>query len=221
MLGQPVGFGPAVSADNVSYATELDPIVVDPVPFDEWPLEPTSQNASVVNFLTRSLVYRRSWKTRHQCSFLTIRTWRRTMKDEQIAVLKDLKRGDDWDLSRCAAREIATAVTQLVGLGPFYSVTHIPCGHSRRSDCLAARIAANTAAALQLPAVNIFHYEPTSGSSHPKRNPTRPQMRVRHIPSAPLIVVDDVATSGAHMEEAILRLRELKVGVLPIAWISD
>ena len=75
-------------------------------------------------------------------------------------------------------------------------------------------------AILKMPVVQAFANVPLKGSSHPKENARRPGLLLKRAVSEPVLLVDDVATSGAHLEEAAKLLRPHCRAVLPIAWIS-
>ena len=44
---------------------------------------------------------------------------------------------------------------------------------------------------------------------------------LRTAPTVPILLIDDVATSGAHIEEAAVLLRAAAPAVLPLVWIAD
>ena len=62
---------------------------------------------------------------------------------------------------------------------------------------------------------------PAQGGSHPRQNLKRPTMRLRApVPDIPILLIDDVATSGRHIEEATLLLRSAAPVVMPLVWIT-
>ena len=67
---------------------------------------------------------------------------------------------------------------------------------------------------------DAFETIEVTGSSHPKTNLKRPKMRMAKVPIGPILLVDDVATSGAHIEEATMALRKHDLAVTSIAWIG-
>ena len=96
----------------------------------------------------------------------------------------------------------------------------MPCGHSAADSCLSREIARALAALLHLPVVPALAATPQKGSSHPKNNARRPPMTLVEKVPGPVILVDDVATSGAHVEEAVKLLRPVCGAVLAVVWIS-
>ena len=73
---------------------------------------------------------------------------------------------------------------------------------------------------LRLPVIEALRLPPMSGSSHPKTNVRRPRMRLNRALDGPVLIIDDVATSGQHMEEACRLLRPVAGAALAIAWIG-
>jgi adenine/guanine phosphoribosyltransferase-like PRPP-binding protein len=71
-----------------------------------------------------------------------------------------------------------------------------------------------------LPVIQAFINEPLDGVSHPKQNLKRPPLKLVRIINDPVLLVDDVATSGAHIEEAVSLLKPACGAVLPVVWIG-
>jgi predicted amidophosphoribosyltransferase len=57
-------------------------------------------------------------------------------------------------------------------------------------------------------------------SSHPKSNLNRSRMRLKTKVPGPVLLVDDVATSGSHIGEAAVALRQNGTVTMPIVWIG-
>lgn len=115
---------------------------------------------------------------------------------------------------------MAALICELFGDQPAEGVTNIPCGHSRRTDCFGKRLAEAVAAHLQIKFVQVFADRPRAGVSHPKQFANVTPLRRIATPPGFVFVVDDLATSGQHLEESTLALRQLGVTASAIAWIS-
>ncbi len=177
-------------------------------------LEPTAE------FLFETLAERRAIRSRAGVSYVTLRAWRKPVRDYQLNALKALKRHRPRAFVDRIAAEIEASVQMLVGGAAFKCVVPTPCGHSRTDECLSVAIARALAARLNLPMAQAFAHQRLKGSSHPKANATRPPLVLRQPVTEPALLVDDVATSGSHLAEAATLLKPHCGAVLPIAWIG-
>jgi predicted amidophosphoribosyltransferase/PAS domain-containing protein len=177
-------------------------------------LDPTAR------FLTETLVKRQSLRQRKSTSYLTLRSWRKPVRSYQIEALKALKTAPPHALVDTAATEIVEAVSRIVGTSSFAHVTPIPCSRSSDDACFSRMIAEEVSRRIGKPLTMLLASAPQKGSSHPKENASRPPLRLVGEASGPCLVVDDVATSGAHLEEAILKLRPSAMSVFAVAWIG-
>jgi hypothetical protein len=143
-----------------------------------------------------------------------------TVKDVQLEALKALKRDPGDAFLDAVAEDMAQAAGALFGSGTFQAVAAVPCGSSG-PNCLAARLARLIAVRLGVDVIEPFEPLPQQGSSHPKNNLKRPAMKLRSKPTVPILLIDDVATSGAHIAEAAQLLRRSAPAVLPLVWIAD
>lgn len=101
------------------------------------------------------------------------------------------------------------------------AITCIPCGHSKRADCFGKQLANGVAALLDIPFVQVFADRPLLGASHPKTCASLPPLQQQiAVPPPSIIIIDDLATSGWHIEEAMVRLRSSRVKVTSVVWIS-
>jgi hypothetical protein len=171
-------------------------------------------------FLLDTLIKRKSIISRNAVSYLSLRAWRKPLKKHQIAALREIKAAPTPVFIDIVSQEIANGLDRLVGERPARIVTHIPCGHSRKEDCLSGLLAMRLAAHLNLPFVSAFNPNFSAGTSHPKANLIRPAMEIDTPIIDPVLLIDDVASSGRHMEEAVGLLRQSADVVLPVAWIG-
>lgn len=180
----------------------------------------TDSPGVVSDFLLSTLIRQKRLLRRGPVAYHALARWRSAVKDTQIAALKALKR-DPGDLFLdSVADEMVKATGALFGRETFQAVTHVPCGNSG-PDCLAARLAKLVAEQLGVDFIEAFDALPPSGGSHPRGNTRRASMVLREAPTVPVLLIDDVATSGAHIEEAAMLLRATAPAVLPLVWIAD
>jgi hypothetical protein len=155
--------------------------------------------------------------------WLSARSWRSGSKADDIAELRRQKALPLPPFVPGAARECAELARLFFGpaIGAA-SITSVPCGHSQRADCAGAQLA--QAVALELGA----EYRPRfadrflPGARHPAECKfLGPAILVDCNPAQlVIVVVDDVATSGWHLEDALGVLRAAGFRSLGIAWIS-
>jgi len=173
----------------------------------------------VEHFLMDTLIQQPRVLSRGNVSFHAIRRWRKTVKAEQISALKAIKKMPSNHFEAGIAEEMSSWCRRAFGPTAFANVVAVPCGHSGE-DCLARRIGQQVAAMLGINYEDVFEPLQVSGSSHPKTNIKRPKMHMVKVPIGPILLVDDVATSGSHIEEATMALRKHDLAVTSIAWIA-
>jgi hypothetical protein len=159
---------------------------------------------------------------RNAVSWCSARSWRSDAKKADLTALKLCKAGVDE-----AGATIAGAADDLAGLlrllfGHFvgWLATAVACGHSRRRDCFGKRLGQAVATALGAEFVEVFEDRFVSGVSHPKEFRKLPPLEFKVKPSRPLLIIDDIATSGFHIEEALGKARGLGLPAFGAVWIS-
>jgi hypothetical protein len=170
--------------------------------------------------LLGSLVYRPMVFRRNDVGWIAACAWRAHAKVDDIAALKQAKRALDPRLIGEAAELVAALVLQLRGDPAADAITCVPCGHSRRPDCLGKQIAQAVGEALGLPFRQVFADRPCSGVSHPKEFAKLPPLEQIAEPLASMVLVDDLATSGWHVEESLTTLRRLGASASAFVWIT-
>jgi PAS domain-containing protein len=185
---------------------------------EDMPANPPKDPSQL--FLIDTLVRRRSIRQRKTANYLVLRAWRQSIKPYQITALKALKQNIPQEFPASIATEIADEVNALFGSAGFKAIVPMPCGHSRADSCLSLEIARALGLITGLPVIQAFLSEPVKGVSHPKENLKRPPLKLARVINEPVLLVDDVATSGAHIEEAVKLLKPACGAVLPIAWIG-
>ena len=91
-----------------------------------------------------------------------------------------------------------------------WTITNIAAGHSG-GNSFGARLAVAVAERLSLGYLEVWGDRPIGGTSHPKEFRRLPPLDMLAKPIGATLIIDDVATSGWHMEEALTALRALGV----------
>jgi PAS domain-containing protein len=187
--------------------------------FDDLVSHHAESPGVVSSFLLTTLIRQKKLLKRGRISFHSTAKWRANVKDTQIAALRAIKTDPPQAFLAAVADEMASAASALFGSQTFKAVVPVPCGSSG-PNCLSYRLAKLVAARLGVEFFDAFEPLPQLGSSHPKQNKRRPKMRLLKAPKVPVLLIDDVATSGEHIEEAATLLLQSAPAVLPLAWIS-
>jgi hypothetical protein len=183
---------------------------------EELQSEPAPFNSKLLDYI----VYRPAIYRRNGIRWISVYAWRSRRQTRGLAELKKAKAAPDPSLVTTAATPTARLVAEIFGDRPTDAITCIPCGHSKRADCFAKQIAQVVAELLDIPFVQLFADRPAPGASHPKTCASVPPLQqIAALPPS-VIIVDDVATSGWHIEDAMVRLRGLGVKASAVAWIS-
>jgi predicted amidophosphoribosyltransferase len=170
--------------------------------------------------LLGSLVQRPALYSRNAVTYVTARSWRSDAKRAAVAALKQAKKDRCCATCGQAIADVAHVLRQLHGPKPPGVITSVPCGHSRVPDCFGRRLAEGVAAELGVPYVQLWRDRFVTGVSHPKEFDKLPPLEWIRKPKQSVIVIDDVATSGWHLEEALTALRGAGVAASAIAWIG-
>ncbi len=168
-----------------------------------------------------ALVWRPAIFSRHDASWASCRSWRWSSKKADLRLFKAAKAQRPRVVIDGAAHDICVLLERLGGGWPGYSVTAMPCGNSGRSDCFGRLLGESVAAELGLPFSPVFEDRLVAGSSsHPQKYTRLPPLVVKTRPTGPVILIDDLATTGLHMEEALGALRHLGIATFGIVWLS-
>jgi hypoxanthine phosphoribosyltransferase len=158
-------------------------------------------------------------RARNGISYLTARRFSAQNRLGALQALKRLKASATDRETGLAVAEIVLVWMLLAGNPEGWTVTNIAAGHSG-GNSFGARLAAAVAERLTLNYLQVWHDRPIRGTSHPKEFRRLPPLDMVAKPIGATLIVDDVATSGYHMEEAIKALHSLCIPAAGIAWIS-
>jgi hypoxanthine-guanine phosphoribosyltransferase len=170
-------------------------------------------------FLLNTTIKKTKLHSRKGVTYHSVRRWRASIKDCQIAALKALKKQPNDILVDQAANELAKVAKTLFGQPNDWVVASVACGNSGK-NCLAKLLAIRLATLLELEYFEAFDPIKTTGSSHPRRNVERPKMQLSRSTDRPILLIDDVATTGTHIYEAVNLLSQESPSVVSLAWIA-
>jgi hypothetical protein len=166
------------------------------------------------------LVVQPAFYSRNGVTYMVAAHWRADLKAEQIGHLKRAKSEGCCETCELAAETVAGLLSNVFGPLAGAVITSVPCGHSRVPDCLGKRLAQAVAARLAVPFVQVWEDRFVAGVSHPKEFAKLPPLEWIERPQSRVIVIDDVATSGWHLEEALTALRSAGLEAFGVAWIG-
>jgi hypothetical protein len=171
-------------------------------------------------FLFSTLVKRPAVRSRNNMSYLIVRAWRAAIKDYQLSAMQAVKDSPPSSLIVSVGEELTDAVRGFHGGERIKNVVPIPCGNSGREECLSTRIAANVATRLGARYSPALKPQGGHGHSHPRKTASLRAYDVKERLTGLTLVVDDIATSGRHLELGAQALRCTETPVLGIAWIG-
>lgn len=183
--------------------------------------EATKRLDIAADFLLATLIPKLTVREVDSVSFVTAYTWRQPLKEYQIKALKILKKHLPQDFVTAAGGNLASVVERLYGRSGFCAVVPVPCGHSKRADCLSLRLALDLAERLGASVVPALASPLLKGSSHPQQSKRWPSPRVKREIRGKVLLVDDVCTTGRHMSQSLQVLRKAGMDVIGLAWIGS
>lgn len=162
---------------------------------------------------------RRVWM-RGDVSFTTLRTWNSLARAQQIGTMKALKVNSRQVFVNTVAVELSRFVRAQYGPIERLVITNVPSGHSKTPTSFAATVALMVAHKTQATYVKLWRDRPRTGSSYPRPASERTPLEWIVMPREPVLIIDDVATSGSHMEECLKAIRQAGVPAFGLAWIG-
>lgn len=118
------------------------------------------------------------------------------------------------------ARELAEIVRRTFG-SKFDCVVPVPCGSSGRDICLSVEIGRELAKVLGCEFKNcLVTVGAKSGASHPSKSASLKPYKLTEMAAGNVLLVDDVASSGRHLELAYQALTAAGANVNTAVWIA-
>ena len=179
------------------------------------------QAEPISKFLFDTLIVKQRLLGRNGAAYLALRQWRKPIKPYQLKAIEAIKAFHEHICLEDVASEIATAVQKIYG-HLFTVIVPIPGGSSGREKSFSVALAETVAKKMNIPCKDILIGQPVAkGASHPKKSATLKPYTLREKVSGYVLVIDDVATSGRHIELAVQALKPNSDFCAAVAWISD
>ncbi len=172
-------------------------------------------------FLLDTLFHRLSLRSRSAATFVSLRTWRKSIKTHQIAALVAVKQAPPPGFLNAVANEIVAAARHLYGDQTIRTVVPIPGSSSGLGESFSVLLARQVAKKLDCPCIQALAGSQTeNGPSHPKKSSRLKPYKVVEPVTGITLIVDDVVTSGRHFELAQMALRNSGATCFAVAWIG-
>ena len=186
---------------------------------DPDPAPATAPAPATVSALSIGVVNPK-WNKKRTVRFLSIRSWRGASRAKEIERMKVIKRECNPSDVAAVAAELQDVILGMVKNCAGCFVTTAPKGHSRAALHFSDEVAKVLAVGLGVPYVKMFSDRELKGSSHPGNWNQRGGLTVIANPPQPIcIFIDDIATSGATVEQATAALEAWFV--LPVVWVYE
>lgn len=177
---------------------------------------------AATRFLLDTLVARRGLHAREGVDYVSLRSWRTSIKKFQIAALTALKDDPPPQMVAGIAQEFVEYVIRAHGASVIKSVVPVPPGNSGKLSSLSTMVAEAVAHKLGAAYCNILvpGKQVTRGASSPHKSAHLTSYKVNTIPNGPILIVDDVVSSGRHLELAVKAFKAPHTGVYAVAWVG-
>lgn len=171
-------------------------------------------------FLLETLIPGTRLHSRNGTSYVSARRWHKSIRAHQIKAMCSVKRQPTGAFVSQIAQELIDVVERVIGMGAFSCVIPIPPGSSGQANALSVQIANTVAEACGLVCHprGLVAGDVSLGRSHPRKSQDLRPYRLGSDIVGPALLVDDVVTSGRHLELA--RLALIPRPVFSIAWIG-
>lgn len=177
---------------------------------------------AVSSFLCETLIHKRVLHSRNGLDYVSLRSWRSAIKKYQIAALQALKLDPPKEFAERIADELARSVEQVHGAAVIKAVVPVPPGSSGKTTSLSTMLAEEVAKNLGAQYVNALEplSPPRNGKSSPHKSASLSGYRLKTPVKGPVLIVDDVASSGRHIELAIGACKLLETPVYAAVWLG-
>ncbi len=172
-------------------------------------------------FLFETLTHKQSLHVRNGTSYISLRTWKKQIKDHQIAALTAAKMFPPISFIEKVADELASNALRLYGSHSLTAIVPVPGGSSATQQSLSEKLALSVAQKLKLPCHFVLKPQTVAkGKSHPSKSAKLKPYELQVPVKGTVLLIDDVATSGRHIELAQTAIRESGNDCFALSWIG-
>lgn len=177
---------------------------------------------AATRFVCETLLEKRSLHSRGGVDFSSLRTWRAPIKQYQISAIAALKDDPPPHFIKLIAQDFVAHTKRTHGADVIKSVVPIPPGSSGRQQSVSTMVAEEVALQIGAAYCNCLlgDGKVSRGPSSPKKSALLSPYKLSRVPNGPILLVDDIVTSGRHFELAVNVLKLQSVAVYPVAWIG-
>ncbi|MGI9412317.1 MAG: PAS domain-containing protein [Hyphomicrobiales bacterium] len=177
----------------------------------------TGKAGTAARFLLDSLVRRNALHSRRNVSFVTVRDWRRSLKDQQVLAMSTVRsRPPKW-FARQMATEIMQASNELFGADYFSGVTSLPRLSRRHGHRLSFMVAEELTHMMSADYLDLL--EPVRSDTSKRGGGS-----VRYVTKArapgPTLLVHDTIHTGRLIQVAVDHLRSEGSQVSVMGWVG-
>ena len=161
------------------------------------------------------------WNKKRTCRFLSLRSWRMSVKDTELKIVKEWKSDVNDEIVLAVATEIASSLRQTLITFDHWVVTSAPRGHSKGERHFSTEIGKAVADELNCEYRRMFADRERKGSSYPTKYAENDDIQLLEgEPSSDLVIlIDDIASTGSTIEKCMSLLRDATV--IPLAWMYE
>jgi hypothetical protein len=188
----------------------------------KWPGAALTNADILGQFLCNTLVEKLVAHERGGIAYHSLRRWRATLKPYQVEALTGVKIMPSEAIVDVVAAELLSAVRKLYGSHGVRNVVPIPPGSSGNANSFSVQIARCLAAHLHAEFSDVLAAPVSAarGRSHPKKSAMLKPYALQRPLEGFTLLVDDVASSGRHLELGLKALRASAIPVIGLAWIG-